>query len=99
MDCGSIDTATGLDPNILDQWQSDDSNFSVLSWQRHDFEQPPELDACHDSNEGDAEFIDLIAQGPPSRDSFELPLLDSAGDVDTLDFRFIFSPPISFIGE
>lgn len=91
MDCGSTDTATGIDPKSLDRWQSDDSSFSVLSWQKHDLEHPPDLEACHDSNEGDAEFVDLAgAQGPPSRDSFEGPLLDSAGDVHTLDFRFLF---------
>ncbi|KAL1970727.1 hypothetical protein VTN77DRAFT_4371 [Rasamsonia byssochlamydoides] len=101
MDCGSTGTTTGIDPKILDKWQSDDSNFSVLSWQRHDFEHPPDLEACHDSNEGDAEFVDLVAaQGPPSRDSLEVPLIDSAGDVHTLDFSTSngLHERVSFIG-
>lgn len=88
------DTATGgLDTSFLDPWDlSNNQNPSSranppFAWDKHALDNLPELDPYQDSNEGDAELLDLIsAQGPPSRDS----LIDSA----SLDFRFVM--PSSF---
>ncbi|EYE94390.1 uncharacterized protein EURHEDRAFT_457605 [Aspergillus ruber CBS 135680] len=56
MDCGSAGTTAGIDPKILENWQSD-SAFSIASW-----EHPPEWDTSQDSSQADAaDLVDLGA--------------------------------------
>ncbi|KAJ5625866.1 hypothetical protein N7510_002175 [Penicillium lagena] len=62
MDCGTAGTAAGIDPKILDNWQTD--GFS--SWERYD--QPPEWDTSQESSQCDADIADLGSfQGPLTR--------------------------------
>ena len=89
MDCGSADSATGVDPNsILSSWDFTNNTFSDLTWDQNAFDNLPELDSYQDSNEGDAELFDFLsAQGPPSRDSLDPSVIDAT----SLDLRFVSS--------
>lgn len=61
MDCGSAATAAGIDPKILENWQSD-SAFSIASWDPAAYEQPPEWDTSQDSSQADAtDLVDLAS--------------------------------------
>ncbi|KKK17163.1 hypothetical protein ARAM_002464 [Aspergillus rambellii] len=60
MDCGSSGTAAGIDPKILDSWQTD-AAFSI-PWEHSGYEQPLDWDTSQDSNEGDTDFVDLNRQ-------------------------------------
>ncbi|KAF7592775.1 hypothetical protein BBP40_012533 [Aspergillus hancockii] len=60
MDCGGTGTAAGIDPKILDNWQTD-AAFSIPSWEHPPYEQPLEWDTSQDSTEGDADIVDLNA--------------------------------------
>lgn len=61
MDCGSAATAAGIDPKILENWQSD-SAFSIASWDPTAYEQPPEWDTSQDSSQADAtDLVDLAS--------------------------------------
>lgn len=64
MDYGSAATTAGIDPKILDNWQSD-SAFSIASWDPSAVEQPPEWDTSQDSSQVDAaDLVDLgVLQG------------------------------------
>ncbi|KAJ5818445.1 hypothetical protein N7474_004036 [Penicillium riverlandense] len=62
MDCGTAGTAAGIDPKILDNWQTD----GFASWERYD--QPPEWDTSQESSQCDADIADLGSfQGPLTR--------------------------------
>lgn len=67
MDCGGAGTTAGIDPKILENWQSD-SAFSIASWDHHNhhhhsaYEHPPEWDTSQESSQADA--ADLVDLGP-----------------------------------
>ncbi|KAJ5897477.1 hypothetical protein N7504_007765 [Penicillium tannophilum] len=81
MDCGSAGTAAGIDPKILDNWQTDGA-FSVASWEHLGYEQPPEWDTSQDSSQC-ADVADLGAFHDPLTGS----LLDRSGDRQRPDNR------------
>ena len=59
MDCESAGTAAGIDPKILENWQSD-SAFSLASWDHTAYEHPPEWDTSQDSSQADVgDLVDL----------------------------------------
>lgn len=58
MDCGSTGTAAGIDPKILDNWQTEGA-FSVGSWEHLGYDQPPEWDTSQESSQCDADIADL----------------------------------------
>ncbi|THC89139.1 hypothetical protein EYZ11_011419 [Aspergillus tanneri] len=64
MDCGSAGTAVGIDPKILDNWQTE-SAFSIPSWEQPGCEHPLDWDASPDSSQGDGEIVDLNALNGP----------------------------------
>lgn len=74
MDCGSAGTAAGIDPKILDNWQTDGA-FSVASWEHIPYDQSPEWDTSQDSSQC-ADVADLGAFHDPLTGS----LLDRSGD-------------------
>lgn len=74
MDCGSTGTAAGIDPKILDNWQTDGA-FSVASWEHIAYDQPPEWDTSQDSSQC-ADVADLGGFHDPLTGA----LLDRSGD-------------------
>ncbi|KAB8261895.1 hypothetical protein BDV32DRAFT_120722 [Aspergillus pseudonomiae] len=58
MDCGSTGTAAGIDPKILDNWQTD-AAFSIPPWEHPSYEQPLEWDNSQDSTQDDADIVEL----------------------------------------
>ena len=76
MDCGSAATAAGIDPKILENWQSD-SAFSIASWDPTAYEQPPEWDTSQDSSQADAaDLVDLASfQGSLAKGQSNVSLL------------------------
>ncbi|KAE8349911.1 hypothetical protein BDV28DRAFT_140205 [Aspergillus coremiiformis] len=58
MDCGSTGTAAGIDPKILDNWQTD-AAFSIPSWEHPPYEQPLEWDTSQGSTQGDIDIVEL----------------------------------------
>ena len=76
MDCGSAATAAGIDPKILENWQSD-SAFSIASWDPAAYEQPPEWDTSQDSSQADAtDLVDLASfQGSLAKGQSNVSLL------------------------
>lgn len=79
MDCGSAATAAGIDPKILENWQSD-SAFSIASWDPTAYEQPPEWDTSQDSSQADA--TDLVDKA-----SFQGSLAKGQSNVSLLHQR------------
>lgn len=77
MDCGSAATAAGIDPKILENWQSD-SAFSIASWDPTAYEQPPEWDTSQDSSQADAaDLVDLASlQGSLAKGQSNVSLRD-----------------------
>ncbi|KAH8428102.1 uncharacterized protein LDX57_005807 [Aspergillus melleus] len=68
MDCGSTGTAAGIDPKILDNWQTD-AAFSIPSWEHSTYEHPLDWDTSQDSSQADGEIVDVTAQyGPLAKD-------------------------------
>ncbi|KAJ5654422.1 hypothetical protein N7490_001425 [Penicillium lividum] len=80
MDSGSTGTAAGIDPKILDNWQTDGA-YSVASWEHLGYEQPPEWDTSQESSQCDV--ADLGAFHDPLTGS----LLDRSNDRPRLDNR------------
>jgi hypothetical protein len=74
MDCGSAGTAAGIDPKILDNWQTD-GPLSVVSWEHIGYDQSPEWDTSQESSQC-ADVADLGAFHDPLTGS----LLDRSGD-------------------
>lgn len=68
MDCKSAQSAAGIDPKILDSYQSD--TVFTIPWENSGYEQPLDWDASQDSNHSDSEFAELSANpsllGQPS---------------------------------
>jgi hypothetical protein len=68
MDCESAQSAAGIDPKILDSYQSD--TVFTIPWENSGYEQPLDWDASQDSNHSDSEFAELSANpsllGQPS---------------------------------
>lgn len=96
MDCGTTGTAAGIDPKILDNWQSD--TFPISSWEQHPaYDQPLEWDASQDSSPGDADIVDLnTLRGPLSRDQSTVPVVGHAGDFRGSESRCeLFHPPLT----
>lgn len=96
MDCGTTGTAAGIDPKILDNWQSD--TFPISSWEQHPaYDQPLEWDASQDSSPGDADIVDLNnLRGPLSRDQSTVPVVGHAGDFRGSESRCeLFHPPLN----
>jgi hypothetical protein len=58
MDCGTAGAAAGIDPKILDNWQSDTA-FSIASWEHAVYDQQLEWDTSPDSNQDEADIVDL----------------------------------------
>lgn len=85
MDCGSTTgTPSGIDPKILEQWQSESN--AIAGWEGLGFDQLPELDISQDSSAGDADVIKLVsAPGIPGRQ--RLPVLDRSSDLSMFEFR------------
>ena len=81
MDCGSAATAAGIDPKILDNWQTD-GPFSVASWEHLGYDQPPEWDTSQESSQC-ADVADLGAFHDPLTGA----LLDRPRDIQHLDNR------------
>lgn len=81
MDCGTAGTAAGIDPKILENWQSD-STFSIASWDQSAHDQPPEWDTSQGSSQGDAaDLVDLGAlQGSLAKGQSNELLLEQPGD-------------------
>lgn len=75
MDAGSAATAAGIDPKILDNWQTDGA-FSVASWEHLGYDQPPEWDTSQESSQC-ADVADLGAFHDPLTNS----LLDRSRDI------------------
>ncbi|KAJ5543334.1 hypothetical protein N7461_009337 [Penicillium sp. DV-2018c] len=69
MDCGSTGTAAGIDPKILDNWQTEGA-FSVASWEHLRYDQPPEWDTSQESSQCDADIADLGAFHGPMTGEF-----------------------------
>jgi hypothetical protein len=68
MDCGTAGAAAGIDPKILDNWQSDTA-FSIASWEHTGYDQQLEWDTSQDSNQDEADIVDLgILHGSLSND-------------------------------
>lgn len=81
MDCGSAATAAGIDPKILENWQSD-SAFSIASWDPTAYEQPPEWDTSQDSSQADAtDLVDLA--------SFQPSLAKGQSNVSLRDYQTV----------
>ncbi|KAL2826799.1 hypothetical protein BDW59DRAFT_60717 [Aspergillus cavernicola] len=57
MDCKSAQSAAGIDPKILDSYQSD--TVFTIPWDNSGYEQPLDWDTSQDSNQGDSEFAEL----------------------------------------
>ncbi|KAL4810772.1 hypothetical protein BDV18DRAFT_127985 [Aspergillus unguis] len=74
MDCESAQSAAGIDPKILDSYQSD--TVFTIPWENTGYEQPLDWDTSQDSNHSDSEFADL--SGNPS-------LLGNPGDYHSDD--------------
>ncbi|KAJ5678852.1 hypothetical protein N7462_007096 [Penicillium macrosclerotiorum] len=81
MDSGGTATAAGIDPKILDNWQTD-AAFSVASWEQLGYDQSPEWDTSQDSSQC-ADVADLGA----FHDPLTGPLLDRAGEIPHLEHR------------
>jgi hypothetical protein len=75
MDTGSAATAAGIDPKILDNWQTDGA-FSVASWEHLGYDQPPEWDTSQESSQC-ADVADLGAFHDPLTNS----LLDRSREI------------------
>jgi len=85
MDAGSAATAAGIDPKILDNWQTDGA-FSVTSWEHLGYDQPPEWDTSQESSQC-ADVADLGAFHDPLTN----PLLDRSRDLQNrCAFSLIF---------
>jgi hypothetical protein len=75
MDCGTAGAAAGIDPKILDNWQSDTA-FSIASWEHAGYDQQFEWDTSPDSNQDEADVVDLgvlhgsLANDQPSASVF-----------------------------
>jgi hypothetical protein len=99
MDCGTAGTAAGIDPKILDNWQSDTA-FSLPSpWEHAVYEQPLEWDTSQDSSEADGELVDLnSAQPSRPKDRSHVPHLGPRNDLSS-DGRcaFLIRPPTSVV--
>ncbi|CBF74860.1 predicted protein [Aspergillus nidulans FGSC A4] len=57
MDCESAQSAAGIDPKILDSYQSD--TVFTIPWENSGYERPLDWDTSQDSNHSDSEFADL----------------------------------------
>lgn len=75
MDTGSAATAAGIDPKILDNWQTDGA-FSVASWEHLGYDQTPEWDTSQESSQC-ADVADLGAFHDPLTNS----LLDRSREI------------------
>lgn len=82
MDCGNAGSAAGIDPKILNNWQTD-GGFSVASWEHMGYDQPPEWDS-KDSSQCDADIVDLGT----FRGALTQSLLDQSTEFHRLDNRF-----------
>ncbi|KAJ5894090.1 hypothetical protein N7495_005781 [Penicillium taxi] len=78
MDSGGAPTAAGIDPKILDNWQTDGA-FSVSSWEHINYDQPPEWDTSQESSQC-ADIADLGA----FHDPLTRPHLDHSADRHSL---------------
>lgn len=79
MDCESAQSAAGIDPKILDSYQSD--AVFTIPWENTSYDQPLDWDASQDSNsnQSDSEFADLTGNSS---------LLGNTGDYYSDDSRY-----------
>ncbi|EAW08362.1 uncharacterized protein ACLA_030950 [Aspergillus clavatus NRRL 1] len=81
MDCGTAGTAAGIDPKILDNWQSDTA-YSISSWEQTAYEQQLEWDTSQDSNQDEGDIVDLgILQGSLADDQPNAALFRQNSDL------------------
>ncbi|KAL4871625.1 hypothetical protein BDV12DRAFT_164089 [Aspergillus spectabilis] len=57
MDCASAQSAAGIDPKILDSYQSD--TVFTIPWENPSYDQSLDWDSSQDSNQGDTDFAEL----------------------------------------
>ncbi|KAL2848071.1 hypothetical protein BJY01DRAFT_162377 [Aspergillus pseudoustus] len=81
MDSGSAQSAAGIDPKILDSYQSD--TVFTIPWENTGYDQQLDWDTSQDSNQGDTDFAELSRN--PS-------LLGHPGDYHSDDSRHANSP-------
>ncbi|KAE8151877.1 hypothetical protein BDV25DRAFT_152103 [Aspergillus avenaceus] len=84
MDCGNTGTAAGIDPKILDNWQTD-SAFSIPPWEHPPYEQPLEWDTSQDSTQDDADIVDLTLHGSLSKNHSNASYLDQSSGFHSSD--------------
>ncbi|CAG7974462.1 unnamed protein product [Penicillium salamii] len=95
MDCGSTGTAAGIDPKILDNWQTEGA-YSVASWEHLGYDQPPEWDTSQESSQCDADIADLgTFQGPLN----EYRRLERKRDVAPENLSYIDGVPVEGTGS
>jgi hypothetical protein len=92
MDSGSAQSAAGIDPKILDSYQSD--TVFTIPWENTGYDQQLDWDTSQDSNQGDSDFAELSRN--PS-------LLGHPGDYHSDDSRYglsdLFFFPLSLPGQ
>lgn len=75
MDCGGTGTAAGIDPKILDNWQTD----AAFPWEHPPYEQPLEWDTSQDSTQEDGDIVELnTLHGSLSKTHSHAPYLDQS---------------------
>ncbi|PYI36448.1 Zn(II)2Cys6 transcription factor [Aspergillus indologenus CBS 114.80] len=86
MDCGSTGTAAGIDPKILDNWQTD--NFPISAYEPPGYEQQPlEWDTSQDSSQGDADVVEINGpHGSLSRDPSTVSMVGQPDDYQGSDY-------------
>lgn len=86
MDCGSTGTAAGIDPKILETWQTD--NFPISAYEHPGYEQPQEWDTSQDSSQGDADIVEINGpHGSLSRDQSTVSIIGQPDDYQGSDYR------------
>ncbi|PYH43283.1 uncharacterized protein BP01DRAFT_393623 [Aspergillus saccharolyticus JOP 1030-1] len=85
MDCGSTGTAAGIDPKILDNWQTD--NFPSSAYEHPGYEQPLEWDTSQDSSQGDADIVEINGlHGSLARDQPSVSMVAQPDDYQGSDY-------------
>lgn len=94
MDSGSTGTAAGIDPKILDNWQTD-AAFSIPAWEHPAYEHPLEWDTSQDSSHGDGDLVDINAQyGSLAKDHPDAAYLGQSNGYRPGDTRYDTRTPL-----
>lgn len=81
MDCRTSESAAGIDPKILDNWQD------IPTWDHPTYEQPLEWDTSQDSSQGDDSADMNAAQASLARDLLGPSVPFSTADRCALSLR------------